>query len=121
FLVNYGFVPALFGHMQHLWTVPSSLFIHGSAAHVLGNMYFLYTFGDNVEEVLGPWKFLLFYRLCGRGRTLRGQYGLAHTHDWRERRYLRASGSLFVPFSSPENLVFVPRLADQSERGLLSA
>jgi membrane associated rhomboid family serine protease len=65
FFVNYGFVPAQFGHMQHLWSLLTSLFIHGSVAHLVGNMYFLYTFGDNVEDVLGHWKFLWLYLFCG--------------------------------------------------------
>jgi membrane associated rhomboid family serine protease len=43
----------------------TSLFLHGSWMHVLGNMWFLYIFGDNVEDFLGHFKYLFFYLLCG--------------------------------------------------------
>jgi membrane associated rhomboid family serine protease len=65
FLVNYGFVPAQLSHLQHLWSLVTALFIHGNLAHIIGNMYFLYTFGDNVEDVLGSWTFFGLYLLCG--------------------------------------------------------
>jgi membrane associated rhomboid family serine protease len=40
-------------------------FVHVSPVHLFGNMYFLYIFGDNVEDVLGPGRFLLLYLACG--------------------------------------------------------
>jgi membrane associated rhomboid family serine protease len=43
----------------------TSLFLHGSWMHVLGNMWFLWIFGDNVEDYLGHFKYLIFYLLCG--------------------------------------------------------
>jgi membrane associated rhomboid family serine protease len=43
----------------------TSLFLHGSWMHVIGNMWFLYIFGDNVEDFLGHFKYLAFYLLCG--------------------------------------------------------
>jgi hypothetical protein len=43
----------------------TSLFLHGSWMHVLGNMWFLYIFGDNVEDYLGHFKYLVFYVLTG--------------------------------------------------------
>ncbi len=43
----------------------TSLFLHGSWMHVIGNMWFLYIFGDNVEDYLGHFKYLSFYLLCG--------------------------------------------------------
>jgi membrane associated rhomboid family serine protease len=43
----------------------TSLFLHGSWMHVLGNMWFLYIFGDNVEDYLGHFKYLVFYLLTG--------------------------------------------------------
>jgi membrane associated rhomboid family serine protease len=46
-------------------TLLSYMFFHGDAFHLLGNMLFLWVFGDNVEDALGHWKFLLFYLLCG--------------------------------------------------------
>lgn len=47
------------------FTVITSMFMHGGWFHLIGNMWFLFLFGDNVEDVLGPIKFILFYLLCG--------------------------------------------------------
>ena len=43
----------------------SSQFLHGNIFHLVGNMWFLYLFGNNIEDQLGHWKFLFFYLLCG--------------------------------------------------------
>src|SRR5208282_4185046 len=43
----------------------TSLFLHGSWMHVIGNMWFLYIFGDNVEDYLGHFKYLVFYLIAG--------------------------------------------------------
>jgi membrane associated rhomboid family serine protease len=43
----------------------TSMFLHASWMHVLGNMWFLYIFGDNVEDYLGHFKYLVFYLVCG--------------------------------------------------------
>lgn len=43
----------------------TSLFLHGSWMHVIGNMWFLFIFGDNVEDYLGHFKYLIFYLVCG--------------------------------------------------------
>jgi len=43
----------------------TSMFLHGSWMHVIGNMWFLYIFGDNVEDYLGHFKYLVFYLLTG--------------------------------------------------------
>jgi len=49
-----------------LWlTLLTSVFLHGSLLHLLGNMLYLWIFGDNVEDAMGPVRFLLFYLLCG--------------------------------------------------------
>jgi membrane associated rhomboid family serine protease len=48
------------------WATPlSSMFLHGSWAHLLGNGLFLWVFGNNVEDVMGRGRFLAFYLLCG--------------------------------------------------------
>lgn len=46
-------------------TVLTSMFMHGGWFHLIGNMWFLFVFGDNVEDVLGPIRFILFYIFCG--------------------------------------------------------
>ncbi len=46
-------------------TLLTSMFMHGSVAHIVGNMMFLWIFGDNVEDFLGHARFILFYVACG--------------------------------------------------------
>ena len=46
-------------------TLLTSMFMHGGIAHILGNMWFLWIFGDNIEQSLGRGRYLLFYLLCG--------------------------------------------------------
>lgn len=46
-------------------TVFTSMFLHGGWLHLVGNMLYLWIFGDNVEDALGHGRFLLFYALCG--------------------------------------------------------
>ena len=53
------------------WVTPfTSMFLHGGLLHLAGNMLFLHVFGDNLEDVLGRARFLLFYMLCGLGAVL---------------------------------------------------
>ncbi len=56
----------LFGMAIPAWgTVFSSMFIHGGFMHFIGNMVFLWVFGDDIEDKLGHVKYLLFYLVCG--------------------------------------------------------
>jgi membrane associated rhomboid family serine protease len=61
FLTAYGVVPAYFTAP----TLVTSMFLHGSWSHVLGNMWYLWIFGDNVEDRVGHGRFIVFYLLCG--------------------------------------------------------
>jgi membrane associated rhomboid family serine protease len=61
FLQVYGVVPADFSASALI----TSMFLHGSWSHVLGNMWYLWIFGDNVEDRMGHARFLVFYLLCG--------------------------------------------------------
>jgi membrane associated rhomboid family serine protease len=61
FLQLYGVVPADFAPA----TLITSMFLHGSWMHVIGNMWYLWIFGDNVEDRLGHGRFIVFYLLCG--------------------------------------------------------
>ena len=61
FLTVYGVVPAAF----HPVTLITSMFLHGSWMHVIGNMWYLWIFGDNVEDRVGHGRFIFFYLLCG--------------------------------------------------------
>jgi len=60
---SWGFIPA----HPHLRDVFSSMFLHASLLHLVGNMYFLYVFGDNVEDRLGGFNYLLAYFMAGLG------------------------------------------------------
>lgn len=54
-----------------IWlTILTSMFMHGGWLHLLGNMLFLWIFGDNVEHAMGSFRFLVFYLLCGILATL---------------------------------------------------
>src|SRR4029077_3741442 len=61
FLYTYGLVPRHFA----LASLLTSMFLHGGWFHLLGNMLYLYIFGDNVEDVLGRGRYLFFYLACG--------------------------------------------------------
>ncbi|MBI3303467.1 MAG: rhomboid family intramembrane serine protease [Deltaproteobacteria bacterium] len=74
FLLVYGFVPAVYFHYSQVepWNVPvrfvpmvSSMFLHGGWLHLIGNMWTLWIFGDNVEDRLGKGRYLLYYLVCG--------------------------------------------------------
>jgi len=66
FLRVYGVVPAYFTPV----TVITSMFLHGSWSHVIGNMWYLWIFGDNVEDRVGHGRFIIFYLLCGVAAAL---------------------------------------------------
>ncbi|MFQ5574229.1 MAG: rhomboid family intramembrane serine protease [Terriglobia bacterium] len=51
-------------------TLLTSMFLHGGIVHILGNMWYLWIFGNNVEDSLGHGRFLLFYLLAGLGGSL---------------------------------------------------
>ena len=63
---TFAFVPYEF----KLFTIFTSMFMHGGLMHIIGNMWFLYIFGDNVESILGHVRFLLFYLFCGIGAAV---------------------------------------------------
>lgn len=63
--------PAVFSGHEHLATamvpVLTSMFLHGGIAHLLGNMLFLWIFGDNIEDFYGHIPYFFFYMFCGIG------------------------------------------------------
>ncbi|MFC3151725.1 rhomboid family intramembrane serine protease [Litoribrevibacter euphylliae] len=62
---NFASRPADLAQGQELWTLLTATFLHGDFMHLFGNMYFLVVIGDNLEDVLGRWRFLLLYLLSG--------------------------------------------------------
>ena len=75
FFYLFGLVPARFSHpawalrlglpIHEYWPFLTSMFLHAGWLHVIGNMWFLWIFGDNVEDRMGSGRFLAFYLLCG--------------------------------------------------------
>ena len=75
FVYQYGAIPAVvFGHANlpaEIVAVPpygsliTSMFLHGGWMHLIGNMLYLWIFGNNIEDVMGHVKFVIFYGLCG--------------------------------------------------------
>lgn len=79
FVAGYGVVPFEITHAVDLnpkvflgpyITLVTSLFLHGSLFHLVGNMWFLWIFGNNIEDVVGHFKFLIFYLLGGIAASL---------------------------------------------------
>ena len=67
--MNFGFIPVNFFNsnslIASLFPIITSMFVHGGFAHIIGNMVYLWIFGDNVEDSMGKFKFIIFYLLCG--------------------------------------------------------
>ena len=78
FVGTFAFVPLRFFHPDlagstfsaAVVTIFTAMFLHGGLAHLLGNMLFLWIFGDNVEDALGHFRFLVFYLAAGLCATL---------------------------------------------------
>jgi hypothetical protein len=74
-IYHFGVVPWRFDHIVAAWPasaltglflpVLTSMFLHASWLHLIGNMWFLWIFGDNIEDYLGHFSYLLFYLVCG--------------------------------------------------------
>jgi membrane associated rhomboid family serine protease len=107
FLYVYGLVPGDF----RAATLVTSMFLHGGWSHVIGNMWYLWIFGDNVEDRCGHGRFVVFYLLCGfaaaAGQMLMNPDSLVPT--------IGASGAIagmmgayFVLYPHSRVLTFVP-------------
>jgi membrane associated rhomboid family serine protease len=107
FLYVYGVVPGDF----HVATLVTSMFLHGSWSHIIGNMLYLWIFGDNVEDRCGHGRFVVFYLLCGfaagMGQILMNGNSMVPT--------IGASGAIagvmgayFVLYPNSRVLTFIP-------------
>lgn len=70
FLTDYGVIPQEISNGSGYLALVTSMFLHGGWLHVGGNMLFLWVFGDNVEDVMGHLKYLIFYLLTGIAASL---------------------------------------------------
>lgn len=77
---SFGMIPAVLleGHVlpPELVSIPAwatlftSMFLHGGWMHLIGNMLYLWIFGNNIEDVMGHKRFIVFYIICGLGAAL---------------------------------------------------
>jgi hypothetical protein len=122
FIFVYGLVPAryfvpqigdYFTSGEQIVSLFSFMFLHGGFWHLLGNMWSLYIFGDNVEDHLGPLRYAAFYLLCGLAS------GLAHMllHRTSGVPTIGASGAIagvmgayFILFPRSQVLTLIPIL-----------
>lgn len=65
FLYDYGVIPREISDGEGYLSLITSMFLHGGWLHLIGNMLFLWVFGDNVEDVMGHVRYLIFYLLTG--------------------------------------------------------
>jgi len=86
FVQQYGVVPAYFSWVS----VITSMFLHGGWLHFLGNMLYLWIFGDNVEDRMGHGWYLIFYLLCGTAAAV----GQAITQPYSLIPMIGASGAI---------------------------
>jgi len=85
----FGLVPARYSHpawalrvgfpIDDYWPFITSVFLHAGLLHLASNMWILWIFGDNVEDRMGPWRFLGFYLLCGVAAGLVHWWTNAHS------------------------------------------
>ena len=81
FIEVFGLVPARFQAMPSIGvvTLVTSMFLHSGWLHLIGNMLFLYIFGDNVEDRLGHVRYVVFYLLSGAAAGLAQIYSVPHS------------------------------------------
>jgi membrane associated rhomboid family serine protease len=83
-------MPGLQRTLIPVWlTLITSMFMHGGLAHIFGNMLFLWIFGDNIEDRLGHFRYLIFYLVCG---VLAGL-----SHVFATAAFAKSEASLLVP------------------------
>lgn len=103
-------VPARFltawvgGQVPPLWTLVTCVFLHAGLFHLVANLWVLGIFGDNVEDRMGPMRFVLFYLLCGAAARL---LGLAVSEDMPE-EFMRLMALYPQPKRGNASVEFVP-------------
>jgi len=65
FVLQWSVIPADIVAGRHLITILTSMFMHGSWSHILGNMIFLWAFGPEIEDAMNPWRYAAFYLAGG--------------------------------------------------------
>jgi len=65
FVLQWSAIPAQIMSGHHWITILTAMFMHGSWSHIIGNMIFLWAFAPEIEDAMGPWRYLVFYLLGG--------------------------------------------------------
>jgi len=65
FIVQWSAIPAQITSGHQLITILTAMFMHGSWSHIIGNMIFLWAFGPEIEDAMGPARYLIFYLVGG--------------------------------------------------------
>ncbi len=89
-IITFGLVPARYSHpdwayfmglhFDNYWPFLTTIFLHGSWFHLIGNMWSLWLFGDNVEDRFGHFGFLIFYIICGLIASFTHFFFNLHSH-----------------------------------------
>lgn len=66
-VLTFGAIPDRILTGDAWWTLFTAMYLHGNLIHLAGNMLYLWVFADNVENIMGPVRFFIFYHLCGLG------------------------------------------------------
>lgn len=70
FIQSYGAIPQEIVTRGTYSDIFTSMFLHGGVMHLLGNLLYLFIFGDNVENLMGSLRYFFFYAVCGLGAAL---------------------------------------------------
>lgn len=70
FIQQWSVIPADIAAGQHWVTILTAMFMHGGWMHIIGNMVFLWAFGPEIEDAMGPLRYLAFYLLGGLAASL---------------------------------------------------
>lgn len=92
-IMRFGAIPYNISHFTGIKVLPTlftAMFFHGGFMHIVGNMWYLWIFGNNIEDRLGHLKFLFFYLSCGLIATL----GYVFTNSNSELPMIGASGAI---------------------------
>lgn len=69
-IFDFGIVPQKILSGEALYSIVTNIFLHGGWSHLLGNMLFLFIFGDNIEDRLGHIRYIIFYLVCGAAASI---------------------------------------------------
>jgi membrane associated rhomboid family serine protease len=70
FVTKWSLIPAEISSGHHLVTILTAMFMHASWSHIIGNMVFLWAFGPEIEDAMGPTRYAIFYLLGGIAASL---------------------------------------------------